>query len=195
MIACSVTYEFEQGKTEGFFEYYKPEVLSAGLQSGKLVSGRISVNKHLAMTEAFVSRGAVKDSDKVGHLVPPHALCSNPCFMFLCLDVCPAGRGRGHPDRRAGVEEQDGGRGRGRRGAPPQVPVEEQGHSSRPQRAGEGDWAQFHISSKLPPAPPADPVPQDEGRSWSRGADVQPTGRVVGVLERSWRDTIATLPR
>ena len=59
---------FWQGKTEGFFEYYKPEVLSAGLQSGKLVSGRISVNKHLAMTEAFVSRGAVKDSDKVGHI-------------------------------------------------------------------------------------------------------------------------------
>ena len=33
-------------------------VLEAGLRAGKFVSGRLSVNKHLAMTEAFVSRGS-----------------------------------------------------------------------------------------------------------------------------------------
>ena len=41
-----------------YFEYYKNEVLQAGLKSGKFVSGRLNVNKHLAQTEAFVSRGS-----------------------------------------------------------------------------------------------------------------------------------------
>ena len=49
---------------EGFADYYRPEVLEAGLRSGKFVSGRLAVNKHLAATEAFVSRVS-KDSDKV----------------------------------------------------------------------------------------------------------------------------------
>ncbi|XP_023335142.1 DIS3-like exonuclease 1 [Eurytemora carolleeae] len=35
---------------------------------------------------------------------------------------------------------------------------------------------------------------KDEGRSWSKGADVMPTGRVLGILERNWREYIATLP-
>ena len=36
---------------------------------------------------------------------------------------------------------------------------------------------------------------KDEGQSWSRGADVMTTGRVVGVLQRGWGSYIATLPR
>ena len=35
---------------------------------------------------------------------------------------------------------------------------------------------------------------EEEG-GWRRGADVMPTGRVVGVVSRGWRDYIATLPR
>ena len=37
------------------------QVLEAGLRSGKFVSGRLSVNKHLAMTEAFVARGGAHE--------------------------------------------------------------------------------------------------------------------------------------
>ena len=47
-----------EDRTKDYFEYYKPEVLEAGLRAGKFVSGRLSVNKHLALTEAFVSRGS-----------------------------------------------------------------------------------------------------------------------------------------
>ena len=36
---------------------------------------------------------------------------------------------------------------------------------------------------------------KDEGLNWERGADVMPTGRVVGVMQRNWGDFIATLPR
>jgi len=36
---------------------------------------------------------------------------------------------------------------------------------------------------------------KQEEAGWSKGADVMPTGRVVGVLSRGWRDYIATLPR
>ena len=36
---------------------------------------------------------------------------------------------------------------------------------------------------------------KDEGLSWSRGADVMTTGRVVGVLQRNWGSYIASLPR
>ena len=35
---------------------------------------------------------------------------------------------------------------------------------------------------------------KDEGRAWSRGPDVMPTGRVVGMLQRNWREYIATVP-
>lgn len=30
---------------------------------------------------------------------------------------------------------------------------------------------------------------------WDRRATVHPTGRVVGVLERNWRDVVATIPK
>ena len=35
---------------------------------------------------------------------------------------------------------------------------------------------------------------KDEGRIWTRGADVLPTGVVVGILQRNWREHIATVP-
>ena len=54
-----------EGKVEGYFEYFKPEIVESGLKSGRFVSGRLSVNKHLGQTEAFVSRNS-KDNDKGG---------------------------------------------------------------------------------------------------------------------------------
>lgn len=30
---------------------------------------------------------------------------------------------------------------------------------------------------------------------WERRADVMPTGKVVGILERNWREYIATIPK
>merc|ERR1719334_2474746 len=36
---------------------------------------------------------------------------------------------------------------------------------------------------------------KDEGLKWERGADVMPTGKVVGVLQRNWGNFICTLPK
>ena len=36
---------------------------------------------------------------------------------------------------------------------------------------------------------------KEEGGDWSRGADVMTTGRVVGVLQRSWTSYICSMPR
>ena len=38
-------------RSKEYFEYYKPELIQAGLKSGKFISGRLNVNKHLAQTE------------------------------------------------------------------------------------------------------------------------------------------------
>ena len=51
-----------EDRTKEFTEYYKPDVLEAGLRSGKFISGRLNVNKHLALTEAFVARGSVHEA-------------------------------------------------------------------------------------------------------------------------------------
>ena len=51
-----------EDRTREYCEYYKPEILEAGLRSGKFISGRLNVNKHLSSTEAFVSRGSVHEA-------------------------------------------------------------------------------------------------------------------------------------
>ena len=40
-----------EDRTKEYFEYFKPEALESGLKTGKFVSGRLNVNKHLAQTE------------------------------------------------------------------------------------------------------------------------------------------------
>ena len=37
-----------EDRTKDYFEYYKQEALESGLKSGKFISGRLNVNKHLA---------------------------------------------------------------------------------------------------------------------------------------------------
>jgi hypothetical protein len=44
-----------------YSEYYRTDILEAGIRSGKLVAGILAVNKHLSAQEAFVSRGATSD--------------------------------------------------------------------------------------------------------------------------------------
>ena len=57
----------EGGEEEGgggggeYSEYYRPEVLEAGIRAGKLVPGILAVNKHLSQHEAFVTRGPSSD--------------------------------------------------------------------------------------------------------------------------------------
>ena len=74
-----------EDRTKDYFEYYKPEVLEAGLRAGKFVSGRLSVNKHLAQTEAFVSRGG--SHEKTGSAGDSDILIagefSRPCVHLL----------------------------------------------------------------------------------------------------------------
>ena len=48
-----------------YTEYYRPEVLEAGLRAGKLAAGILTVNKHLSQQEAFVTRGAVGETRQV----------------------------------------------------------------------------------------------------------------------------------
>ena len=50
----------KSGVINDYFEYYKQDVLDAGLRSGKFVQGRLNVNKHHASLEAFVSRSSVQ---------------------------------------------------------------------------------------------------------------------------------------
>ena len=60
------------------------QVLEAGLRSGKFVSGRLSVNKHLAMTEAFVARGGAHE--KTGSSDTDILISGMPA-LFLSLHV------------------------------------------------------------------------------------------------------------
>lgn len=152
----------EEGKTEGFFEYYKPELLEAGVRTGRLVQGRIAVNKHFSQTEAFVSR-ASKDSDKVG------------CFVFsnCCVDA--------HFHQVSGGDILIAGQEARNRAVDGDVVVVE--------LLPKSEWKSKSTHLVL------QEQEKDEGRSWSRGADVMPTGRVVGVVARQWRDYIATLAR
>ena len=89
-----------EDRTKDYFEYYKPEVkgtglllvqahlssilqvLEAGLRAGKFVSGRLSVNKHLALTEAFVSRGS--SHEKTGASGDTDILISGVTRILSC---------------------------------------------------------------------------------------------------------------
>ena len=134
-----------EGKAEGYFEYLKPEVVESGLKSGRFVSGRLAVNKHLGQTEAFVSR-ASKDSDKSGGgdvlVWGEEARNRAVDGDVVVVELLPRGEWRARTTHLVLSEEE-----------------------------------------------------KDSGKAWSRGADVMATGRVVAVLERGWRDYIATLPK
>ena len=134
-----------EGKVEGYFEYFKPEIVESGLKSGRFVSGRLSVNKHLGQTEAFVSRNS-KDNDKGGGgdvlVWGEEARNRAVDGDVVVVELLPRGEWRSRTTHLVLSEEE-----------------------------------------------------KDSGKAWSRGADVMATGRVVAVLERGWRDYIATLPK
>ncbi len=55
----------EEGGPEArwdYTEYYRPEVLEAGIRAGKLVPGLLRVNKHLSQQEAFVTPRTATDA-------------------------------------------------------------------------------------------------------------------------------------
>merc|ERR1719232_1026984 len=136
-----------EDRTKDYFEYYKPEVLEAGLRSGKFVSGRLSVNKHLAMTEAFVARGGAHE--KTGSSDADILISGNGDRNravdgdIVVVEILPKSEWKSRGSRLVDLEDRE----------------------------------------------------KDEGLSWSRGADVMTTGRVVGVLQRNWGSYIASLPR
>ncbi len=45
-----------------YTEYYRPEVLEAGVRAGKLIPGILRVNKHLSQQEAFVTPRTATDA-------------------------------------------------------------------------------------------------------------------------------------
>jgi hypothetical protein len=45
-----------------YTEYYRPEVLEAGIRAGKLIPGLLRVNKHLSQQEAFVTPRTATDA-------------------------------------------------------------------------------------------------------------------------------------
>ena len=47
---------FSMKKDTGYEEHWRPEAIAAGLKSGKLIQGRIYVNKYHSEKEAFISR-------------------------------------------------------------------------------------------------------------------------------------------
>jgi hypothetical protein len=54
----------EEGGPEArdYTEYYRPEVLEAGIRAGKLIPGLLRVNKHLSQQEAFVTPRTATDA-------------------------------------------------------------------------------------------------------------------------------------
>ena len=47
---------FSMKKDTGYEEHWRPEAIAAGLKSGKLIQGRIYVNKYHSEKEAFINR-------------------------------------------------------------------------------------------------------------------------------------------
>ncbi|KAJ8281234.1 hypothetical protein GJAV_G00065120 [Gymnothorax javanicus] len=132
-----------EGQERQYAEHLHPEVLEAGIKSGRYIQGTLNVNKHRAQLEAFVR---VEGS-------------TNKCTeMNSDVLVCGAKmRNRAvHGDM---------------------VAVE---------LLPKGDWRGRNMALT-------------EGEAEDRAGDEpqcvpMPTGRVVGILQRNWRDYVVTFP-
>ena len=141
--------EDEASESE-FSDYLKLEVLEAGVKKGKFVQGRLEVNKHHSMKEAFVVRqggSADKKGFDSGDVLVPGLTMRNRAIHgdIVVVQLLPKSEWKGRLNTLAERSEA----------------VEKE-------------------------------VAEDK---WEKRADVSPTGKVVGVVQRCWREYVATIPR
>ncbi|XP_064191621.1 DIS3-like exonuclease 1 [Anguilla rostrata] len=132
-----------EGQERQYTEHLPPEVLEAGIKSGRYIQGTLNVNKHRAQLEAFVR--VEGSTNKCSELNSDVLVCGSKLRNravhgdVVAVELLPKGDWRGRNTALAEGEAED--------------------------RAGEEPQS-------LP----------------------MPTGRVVGVLQRNWRDYVVTFP-
>ncbi|XP_058486283.1 DIS3-like exonuclease 1 [Solea solea] len=131
-----------EGKEGEYGEHLPPEVLEAGIKSGRYIQGTLSVSKHRAQTEAFVMmEGFSNKSSDIGCRVLVHGDKSRNRAVHgdvVVMELLPKSEWRG------------------------KVTTLSEGQGA--EKSGE-----------------------DESKPL-------PTGRVVGILQRNWRDYVVTFP-
>ncbi len=140
----------EKGDRANFTDYLRLDLLEAGMRKGRLVQGRLEVNKHHSMKEAFVVRqGGEKKGLGNGNgdiLVPGLAMRNRAVHGdVVVVQLLPKSEWKSRLNRLTEKNEEEDGE------------------------------------------------DKDDGK-WERRADVSPTGKVVGVLQRNWREYVATMP-
>ncbi|CAB1422139.1 unnamed protein product [Pleuronectes platessa] len=131
-----------EGKEGEFTEHLPPEVLEAGIKSGRYIQGTLNVSKHRAQSEAFIRTedSSNKSTGSWGVLVSGDKNRNRAMHCdVVVVELLPKNEWRGKTS----------------------TLTEAQGE----EKSGEGGDSQ--------------PLP---------------TGRVVGILQRSWRDYVVTFP-
>ncbi|KAJ8370006.1 hypothetical protein SKAU_G00100340 [Synaphobranchus kaupii] len=132
-----------EGQERQYAEHLPPEVLEAGIKSGRYIQGTLNVNKHRAQLEAFVR--VEGSTNKCTELNSDVLVCGSKLRNravhgdVVAVELLPKGDWRGRNTALTEGEAED--------------------------RAGEEPQS-------LP----------------------MPTGRVVGILQRNWRDYVVTFP-
>ncbi|KAJ7994576.1 hypothetical protein DPEC_G00250900, partial [Dallia pectoralis] len=141
-IAQALRERGSEGTEREFAEHLPPEVLEAGIKSGRYTQGTLNVNKHRAQHEAFVRFEG--SSNKNSELNSDVLVCGGKNRNravhgdLVAVELLPKGEWRG---RTTALTEGQG---------------EEKGEETQGQP--------------------------------------MPTGRVVGILQRNWRDYVVTFP-
>lgn len=134
--------------SDDYVDYLKLEVLEAGIKSGRYIQGKLNVNKHHAMQEAFVTRQG-GDLDKKdgssGDILIPGMVYRNRAVHGDLVVV---------------------------------------------QLLAKSEW-----KSKITRLAQKKDDEEVEEVKWEKRADVEPTGRIIGIIERNWRECIATIPK
>ncbi|XP_054627523.1 DIS3-like exonuclease 1 isoform X2 [Dunckerocampus dactyliophorus] len=142
-ISQSLLEKESEGAEREFTDYLPAEVLEAGVKSGRYIQGMLNVNKHRALTEAWVTT-------------------------------------EGLSDKNTGLRSE----------------VLVYGNKNR-NRAVHGDMVVVELLPKSEWRGKVTVLTEGQGDD-KNGEDIQsqpvPTGRIVGILQRNWRDYVVTFP-
>ncbi|XP_023568332.1 DIS3-like exonuclease 1 [Octodon degus] len=135
--------ENQEGHGREYAEHLLPEVLEAGIKSGRYVQGTLNVNKHRAQIEAFVRLQGTssKDSGLASDILIHGMKARNRAIHgdVVVVELLPKGEWKGRTGALCDNDSED------------------------------------KVSGEAPSEP-------------------MPTGRVVGVLQKNWRDYVVTFP-
>ncbi|XP_071112514.1 DIS3-like exonuclease 1 [Haliotis cracherodii] len=139
--------ESKTTKDRDYLGYLPSDVLEAGIKSGRYISGCINVNKHNAMTEAFVKRTGRDLKEESDSDILIHGTASRNRAVHgdkVVVELLPRSQWKGRS-----------------------LSIKELGDKTG-ETTGDGETTSDDMSS------------------------VMPTGRIVGVLQRNWRDYVAS---